>query len=206
MNKEKRKAYQKAYYQANKEKIKASQKANNKAYYEANKEEIKASRKDYYQTNKEEKKAYSKAWYEANKEKRKASSKAWYEANKEKKKAYKRVYENKRLKEDPIFRLLKNMRSGMWSVLSGRTKSSHTMEYVGMSPDELMNYLENKFTEGMTRDNYGEWHVDHIRPLASFDFTGPDREEQLHIAWSHTNLQPLWALDNIRKGARYEEG
>ena len=187
MNKEKRKAYQ-------------------KAWYEANKEEIKVSKKDYYQANKEKIKASQKAYCEANKEKQKASKKAWYEANKEKIIASQKAYQRKRYKEDPVYRLLKNMRNGMWSVLSGKAKSSHTMEYVGMSPDELMNYLENKFTEGMTRDNYGKWHVDHIRPLASFDFTGPDREEQLHIAWSHTNLQPLWALDNIRKGAKYEEG
>lgn len=202
MSKEKRKAYQKAWYEANKEKRKVSQ----NAWYEANKEKKKAYSKAWYEANKEKRKASKKAWYEANKENVKAYNKAYKEANKEKKMAYQKAYENKRLKEDPIFRLLKNMRNGMWSVLSGRTKSSHTMEYVGMSPDELMNHLENKFTEGMTRDNYGEWHVDHIRPLASFDFTGPDIEEQLHIAWSHTNLQPLWALDNIRKGARYEEG
>ena len=198
MNKEKRKAY----YQANKEKEKAS----NKAWYEANIEKIKASKKTWYEANKEEHKARSKAWYEANIEKKKASSKAWSEANKEKSKAYQKVYKKKRYKEDPVYRLLKNMRCGLCKVLSGKAKSSHTMEYVGMSPDELMNHLENKFTEGMTRDNYGKWHIDHIRPLASFDFTGPDREEQLHIAWSHTNLQPLWALDNIRKGAKYEEG
>ena len=171
-----------------------------------NKEKRKASNKAWYEANKEKIKARSKAWYEANKEKKKASSKAWSEANKEEIKAYQKVYKKKRYKEDPVYRLLKNMRRGLCKVLSGKAKSSHTMEYVGMSPDELMNYLENKFTEGMTRDNYGKWHVDHIRPLASFDFTGPDREEQLHIAWSHTNLQPLWALDNIRKGARYEEG
>tara|TARA_Y100001973_G_C5133662_1_gene299152 strand:+ start:325 stop:933 length:609 start_codon:yes stop_codon:yes gene_type:complete len=202
MNKEERKAYEKAYYQANKEKRKAYQ----KAYHEANKEKKKAYNKAWHEANKEKRKVSQKAWYEANREKILAKTKAWYEANKEKVLAYRIDYDKKRYKEDPVYRLLKNMRGGMWSVLSGRTKSSHTMEYVGMSPDELMNYLENKFTEGMTRDNYGEWHVDHIRPLASFDFTGPDREEQLHIAWSYTNLQPLWAKDNLSKGATYEEG
>lgn len=185
---------------------KEKRKASSKAWYEANKEKKKAYQKAWYEANKEKRKAYKKAYCEANKEKVRAYSKAWYEANKEKQIAYQIDYDKKRLKEDPIYRLLRYMRSGMWSVLSGRTKSSRTMEYVGMSPDELMDYLEGQFTEGMTRDNYGKWHVDHIRPLASFDFTGPDREEQLHLAWSHTNLQPLWALDNRRKGARYEEG
>lgn len=194
MNKEEKKAYYKAYYQANKEK--------KKAYSEANGEKIKAYKKAWNETNGEKLKAYR----EANKEKQKASSKAYYQANKEKLNASNKHYKKKRRKEDPVYRLVNNMRNGLYQVLSGKAKSSHTMEYVGMSPDELMNHLENKFTEGMTRDNYGKWHIDHIRPLASFDFTGPDREEQLHIAWSHTNLQPLWALDNIRKGAKYEEG
>jgi len=202
MNKEKRKAYQKAWYEANKEEIKVSK----KDYYQANKEKIKASQKAYCEANKEKEKARKKAYYQANEEKQKASKKAWYEANKEKIIASQKAYQRKRYKEDPVYRLLKNMRNGIRYSLSAQAKSSHAMEHVGMSPDELMNHLENKFTEGMTRDNYGEWHVDHIRPLASFDFTGPDREEQLHIAWSHTNLQPLWALDNIRKGAKYEEG
>ena len=171
-----------------------------------NKEKRKAYQKAWYEANKEEIKVSKKAYYQANEEKQKASKKAWYEANKEKIIASQKAYQRKRYKEDPVYRLLKNMRNGIRYSLSAQAKSSHAMEHVGMSPDELMNHLENKFTEGMTRDNYGEWHVDHIRPLASFDFTGPDREEQLHIAWSHTNLQPLWALDNIRKGARYEEG
>jgi len=205
-NKEKKKAYNKVYYEANKEKM--------KSYREANKEKIKAQKKAYYEANKKKAKAYNKAYREANKEKKKAYNKAYNKANKEKKKAYNKAYgeankENinayrrKRRKEDPIHRLLRNMGTGMWKVLSGKAKSSRTMEYVGISPDELMDYLEGQFTEGMTRDNYGKWHVDHIRPLASFDFTGPDKEEQLHIAWNYTNLQPLWAKDNMSKGAKY---
>ena len=69
-----------------------------------------------------------------------------------------------------------------------------------------MGYLKGQFTQGMTQDNYGKWHVDHRRPLASFDFTGEDKEAQLHQAWNYTNLRPMWATDNLSKGARYEEG
>ena len=103
------------------------------------------------------------------------------------------------------------MRTGLSKGLKGLCKSESTFRYVGMTPDQLMDYLEGQFTprqirEGMTRDNYGKWHVDHIRPLASFDLAGPDREEQLHIAWHYTNLQPMWATHNLSKGARYEEG
>ena len=150
--------------------------------------------------------ASHKKYREKNPEKCRAAIYSWCKANPEKKSASDYKYKKKRRKEDPVFRLNCYMRSGLGSCLSGRRKNSHTFDYIGLTPKELMDYFEGQFTEGMTRENYGEWHVDHIRPLASFDFTGPDREEQLHAAWSYTNMQPLWAVDNIRKGARYEEG
>ena len=145
-------------------------------------------------------------YYEENREKISAYGKKYYEENREQKKVYHKKYMRQRSQQDPIFRLLHNMRGGVYKVLSGKRKNSRTMQYVNMTPDELMDYLEGRFTEGMTRDNYGKWHVDHIRPISSFDFTGPDNEEQLHMAWNYTNLQPLWAADNISKGAKYEEG
>jgi hypothetical protein len=52
----------------------------------------------------------------------------------------------------------------------------------------------------MTWANHGEWHIDHIRPLASFDLR---KEDHLVLAFHYTNLQPLWAQENLRKGARY---
>lgn len=64
-----------------------------------------------------------------------------------------------------------------------------------------MAHLEAQFAPGMTWENRGEWHVDHIRPLASFDLTDP---EQLRTASHYTNLQPLWASDNLAKGARLD--
>ena len=94
----------------------------------------------------------------------------------------------------------------MWHGLKGGKvkKNEQTFKYIGMNPESLMDYLESLFTEGMTRDNYGKWHVDHIRPLASYDFTGPDREDQLYKAWNYTNLQPLWAKDNMEKSDKWE--
>jgi hypothetical protein len=73
------------------------------------------------------------------------------------------------------------------------------MDVVGLSQGQLMAYLESRFQPGMTRSNYGMWHVDHIRPVSSFDHTdmGEVRE-----CWHYTNLQPLWARDNLRKGCR----
>ena len=108
-----------------------------------------------------------------------------------------------------MFRLRSSMATAIWKCLSGKSKDSRTFDYVGLTPEELMAYLEAKFTDGMTWDNYGKWHVDHIRPLSSFDFHkhelgSKEFEDLLHQAWHYTNLQPLWAKDNMSKGAKWD--
>lgn len=65
-----------------------------------------------------------------------------------------------------------------------------------------MIHLEKQFTEGMTWDNYGEWHVDHKKPMALFQFTSTD-DEGFKECWKLENLQPLWGSDNLSKGTRY---
>jgi hypothetical protein len=74
---------------------------------------------------------------------------------------------------------------------------------LGCTPDELMNYLEDRFVGGMTWENYGlkGWHIDHIRPCSSFDLT---KEDQQRECFHFTNLQPLWAKDNLRKSGSYD--
>jgi hypothetical protein len=84
--------------------------------------------------------------------------------------------------------------------LKGRFKSKRTIELLGCSIEEVWNHLESKFKSGMTKENHGLWHIDHIKPCASFDLTDP---EQQAICFHYTNLQPLWAVDNRRKGSRY---
>ena len=81
--------------------------------------------------------------------------------------------------------------------IKGLNKSNRTMELLGCTIDELWTHLESKFTDGMTRDNHGTWHVDHIKACTKFDLTDPE-QQQICFHWS--NLQPLWAHDNIRKG------
>ncbi len=78
-------------------------------------------------------------------------------------------------------------------------KAGSAIRDLGCTISQLRAWLELFFTEGMTWDNYGQWHIDHKRPLASFNLT--DRE-QLLDACHFTNLQPLWAADNLSKGAR----
>ena len=75
------------------------------------------------------------------------------------------------------------------------------MTLLGCTIEEMRTFLEAEFEEGMTWDNYGEWHVDHIRPCASFNLEDPEEQKKC-FHW--TNLQPLWAADNLAKGDRLD--
>lgn len=90
-------------------------------------------------------------------------------------------------------RLLKALRA------TGASKNSSISSLVGCSMDQLRHHLESRFVEGMGWSNRSKWHIDHIRPLSSFDLSDP---EQLAKACHHTNLQPLWARDNMIKSDR----
>lgn len=67
--------------------------------------------------------------------------------------------------------------------------------------EDLMKHLESKFQSGMTWENYGEWHIDHIRPESSFTYSSC-KDKDFMLCWSLDNLQPLWKADNLRKGAK----
>lgn len=95
------------------------------------------------------------------------------------------------------------LRSRLLKALKGGIKSHKTKELLGCSIEELRVYLESKFQPGMSWNNWTKdgWHIDHIKPLASFDLTDP---QQLKEACHYTNLQPLWAEENLRKGDKCE--
>jgi hypothetical protein len=103
----------------------------------------------------------------------------------------------KRRNEDPKYRAMMALHCRLYMAV--KEKTGKTMELTGCSKEELTTHLESKFTEGMTWENYGKWHIDHIRPCASFNLEEPEEQKKC-FHW--TNLQPLWALDNIRKGAK----
>lgn len=103
-----------------------------------------------------------------------------------------------RYKEDLDFKIKHNIRSRIYKAIKfDREVSSITA--LGCSIDELKKHLESLFKPGMTWDNYGKWHIDHIKPLSSYNLTDLN---EFKIACHHTNLQPLWAKDNIRKSSK----
>lgn len=119
----------------------------------------------------------------------------------EQKRAIGRRYQAKCWK-DPSKRLKSLLRNRLFNALAGRTKPGSAVRDLGCSVEDLVKHLEAQFQPGMTWDNWSQegWHVDHIRPLATFDLA--DRAQFLE-ACHFTNLQPMWAKENLSKGARW---
>lgn len=104
----------------------------------------------------------------------------------------------KKKMQNPQYKLRHNLRSRLRKTIHNRTHGLSPVRHLGCSIAELKANLESKFKDGMTWENYGEWHIDHIKPLADFDLTN---EEEFKEACNHTNLQPLWGKENLKKGS-----
>ena len=81
-------------------------------------------------------------------------------------------------------------------------RKNTTISIIGYDTNKLKQRLECQFKDGMTWENYGlhGWHVDHIKPCNSFDFSNPEEQSR---CFHYTNLQPLWAKDNLSKGDKF---
>ena len=141
------------------------------------------------------------------------SSKNWHAKTIEEKRAVQRIkmpkeyyrnYHANRSRNDMSFRITGLLRARIRSAIinQGGEKSIKTMQLVGCSVAELRQHLEQQFTQGMAWDNHGEWHIDHIKPCAAFDLSNEDEQRE---CFHYLNLQPLWAKDNLRKGAIWDE-
>jgi hypothetical protein len=148
---------------------------------------------------------YVKAYACANKEKVKAYSREWYQKNKERllKKTTER-FRNK-YRTDPQFQMTNKLRCRIYNAFksAGLTKNKRTEDLIGCTISEARKYIETLWLPGMSWDNHTKkgWHIDHIRPCASFDLTDP---EQQKICFHYTNLQPLWWNNNISKNSNYQ--
>lgn len=135
-------------------------------------------------------------------------------------KEYASQYQKYRYENDDLFRTQKILRASITSLISKFVKDSENvsirkkdkkLDYLGIDLEGFIEHIEDQFTDGMLWDNHGKygWHFDHIRPLASFPFedyeVGSDEfESLLYEAWHYTNIQPLWAFDNLSKNSFYE--
>lgn len=140
-----------------------------------------------------------KLYKEKNKDKIREYNKKYRQENKKKLLEKQLVRDRYRYLHDPVYKLKHLMRRRLRTSLSARkwTKNRGLKLYLGCSMEELKFHIESQFKEGMTWDNHGKWHIDHIIPLAS-----AKTEEEVYNLCHYTNLQPLWAKDNLRKGIR----
>ena len=176
----------------NERKIKLS-----KEWYSKNKERRLKLSKEWYLKNKEKHKKLLKEWNLKNKERRFKLSKEWYLKNKE----YIRKKNKKKIKENYNYKLILNLRRRTLLALKGQSKSANTMILLGVPNLEfLWDHLKSTFKPGMTKENHGKWHVDHIRPCSSFDLSKPEEQAK---CFHYTNLQALWAHENLSKGDKF---
>ena len=175
-------------------------------------------RREQYLKNKEHELKTHKEWRTKNKEKWKkiyleyqANNIAYYtkkggewsKNNPGKRYAYRR----ERCERDPGYKVRRNLSSRIGKALRRSTtrKSKPTMKLIGCGLKELKEHLQSKFKDGMNWNNYGQWHVDHIIPCAHFNLVFSSQQE---ACFHYSNLQPLWAEENIKKRDKlnYEPG
>jgi hypothetical protein len=171
-------------------------------YYRNNKEKILDNSKQYYKNNKKEVSEYKIKYYIKNKEYISKCIKKNYQANKNKINRAK----IERGHTDINYKIAVNLRKRLNTAIKNKKKVGSAVNDIGCSIEFLKQYLASKFypnketKEMMTWENYGKpWHIDHIIPLSSFNLVD---KEQFLKACHYTNLQPMWAKENLSKGAK----
>lgn len=98
-------------------------------------------------------------------------------------------------------RMVMRLRSRINNILKGKVKHKSTMEFIGCTSEELRSHIESQFKPDMTFENYGKfgWVIDHVIPCAQFDLSRVDHQK---LCFHYTNLQPLWSIDNMKKGKK----
>lgn len=145
--------------------------------------------REYYRANKESIDAYRRAWTERVYK---------VERRDHRRKLTKASRQRKKDRMGPAFQINERMSANIRQSLR-RGKGGNSWEkLVGYTLDDLASHLEKQFTKGMSWENIGQWHIDHVCPLASFKYESYECEA-FRQAWCLSNLRPLWAIDNLRK-------
>ena len=170
---------------------KVCSKLRKKEFREKYPERVREQEKKTKENRKDSIKREQSEYFQKNKEKIYKRHNEWVKNNPDKVKKY--MTEQKRI--------AKNLRHELSRIYQGRTKfpKVELLELLGCSPEFYREYIQSKFSPGMSFDNYGEWHIDHIIPCSSFDM---NNHEQQKLCFHYSNTQPLWRIDNIRKSNR----
>lgn len=187
----------KKYYEKNRDKIRLKQ----KEYRKNNKDIILNKSREYHKKNKEREKEYRKNYRKNNPEKDKKRHQDYYKNNKQKISKRINQYNKKRKKHDIGYKIKCNLVKRLCMVIKRNERKGHTVELLGCSINDFKNHIKSKFTEGMTWENYGEWHIDHIIPCAVFDFT---KTEAQKFCFHYTNMKPMWGNENKSKNCKVD--
>lgn len=183
----------KIYVDNNKEKIKEYRDNYNKLYHLKNREILKQKYYDNHEVHIQRSRTYRSNRTPEQLLRDKEKQQRYSKNNRE------RINELRRLwMKDPQNKIAHNLRTRVRQSLqlNKSGKAAKTEELTGISYKGLRTYLESKFVSGMTWNNYGEWHIDHIIPINYFDLSV---EENQRICFNYRNLQPLWKFENISK-------
>ena len=179
---------------------------------EHNKQTISKQAKQWAFDNQKRLKEYKHNWYKLNK-KRTSVQRREYRASRAYEKAtYDKIYRahnrdrinlyirNKK-KKDIMYRLRCKLRSRIQKALKKNWKSGSSIDLLGCSIEKYKSYLESLFQIGMTWNNQGKWHIDHKRPISSFNLINSSQQRK---CFNYKNTQPLWQRENLAKGDKYD--
>ena len=169
----------------------------NKIYRNRNLQQFKNNRKQYYQKNINKMRLEKRRYYETHKEQKSNYDIIYRENNKTKIANYKKLWEQN-LKNDPIFKIKRNLRRRIHHAIKDNYKSLHTFELIGCTPEEFKKHIESQFQPGMSWNNYNPsgWHIDHIIPCHKFDLSDIEQQKK---CFQYSNQRPLWAKDNLKR-------
>ena len=174
------------------------QKARKKEYdrvrYLKNKDYINKITKEYKKSHPEASRRYSRMYYYRNRE-RILAKKHEKDVTEEQRRKNRKYYHNNRISRVMAQRIRSSLKSK-----DGKSWA----DLVDYTIEELKAHLESKFKDEMTWNNYGKWHIDHIKPISKFNVTSFDCYD-FKECWSLNNLQPLWAVDNLRKHNKWSK-
>jgi len=190
----KRKEYQKEWYQKNRDKMLER----GRQYAQEHKEEAKLRSREWYSQNRERRLQKSKEWYQKNREKISQQTRKYNREHREEMSKYRRNWKKDKRRTDFKYRLNANVGSAISKSLKGKKVNRKWEVLVEYTFSDLIKYLEKKFDDKMTWDNYGSyWAIDHIKPQSLFEI------EEFRKCWALENLQPMEKIANMKKSNNY---
>lgn len=182
-----------------------------KQRYAGNPEIYRERSREWAACNSSRKRETTRKWIAENRDRKRYTDRLWLINNVERVKDWRRKNRKRmraysvKARSTPKGKITDIARKAVYRCFRSSTGKCgrKTFDLLGYTPEELMASLEAKFKPGMSWENHGAWHVDHKRPIASYNFSSVD-DHEFKECWSLENLQPLWAKENLSKGARYE--